>query len=43
MHLKLRDQQLTTIMYIQTAISKPHGSHKPKGYNRYTYKKEKGI
>ena len=26
-----------------TAISKPHGNHKPKIYNRYTHKKEKGI
>ena len=42
MQLKLRDQQLKTILYIyvQTAISKPHGNRKPKIYNRYT-KKEK--
>ena len=32
MHLKLRDQQLKTIMYIQTAIPKSHGNHKAKIY-----------
>ena len=30
MHLKLRYQQLKTKTYIQTAIQKPHGNHKPK-------------
>ena len=43
MHLKLRDQQLKTIIYINicTSILKSHGNHKPKIYNRYTYKKKK--
>ena len=27
MHLKLRDQQLKPCVYIQNAISKPHGNH----------------
>ena len=40
-HLELRDQQLKTIMYIETAIPKPHDNHKPKIYNRYTHKKRK--
>ena len=30
------------LVYIQTAISKPHGNCKPKHYKRYTHKKEKG-
>ena len=29
------------LIYIQTAISKPHGNHKPKTYSKYTQKKEK--
>ena len=41
MHLKLRDQQLKTILYIY--IPKPHGNHKTKIYNRYTHTKEKAI
>ena len=52
MHLKLRDQQLKQLcIYVsvcvcvcverETAISKPHGNHKPKNYKRYIYKKEK--
>ena len=43
--LEIRDQQLKTILYIyiQTAVSKPHGNCKPKIHNRYTHKKEKGI
>ena len=40
MHWQLRHQQL---VYIQTTISKPHGKHKQKVYNRYKYKKEKTI
>ena len=28
---------------LQTAISKPHRSSKPKNYNRYTHKKEKAA
>ena len=31
------------LVHIQTAISKLHGNHKPKTYNRYTHKKEKAI
>ena len=42
MHLKLRDQQPKSSIYIQTPIPKPHGNHKPKISNRYTHKKEKG-
>ena len=36
MHLQLRDQKLKAILcvYILTPISKPHGYHKPKIYNR---------
>ena len=30
------------LIYIQTAISKPHVNGKLKIYNRYTHKKEKG-
>lgn len=35
------DQQLKTILYVhrQTAVSKPHGNHKPKIYNKDTHKK----
>ena len=44
MHLKLREQQLITIMcFLQTAISKSHDNHRPKIYNRYTHKKEKEV
>ena len=55
MHLKLRDQQLKTIMYVciyihiyrekdrETAILKLHGHCKPKVYNRYSHKKGGGI
>ena len=39
MHLNLRDQQLKLITYIQIAIYKPHGNHRPKTYNKYTHKK----
>ena len=52
MHLKLRDQQLKTIIYIYIyiniyiyiyiAIQKPYGNHKPKTYNKYKHKQEKG-
>ena len=28
---------------VYSAIQKPHGNCKPKIYNRYTYKKVKGI
>ena len=27
----------------EIAIQKPHGNHKPKNYNRYAHRKEKGI
>ena len=40
MHQKLRDQQ-HNLVYIQTAISKPHGNCKAKIYNRYTQQKKK--
>ena len=47
MHLKLRDQQLKTIicMYRDNTINvyKPHGNHKPKIYNVYTHKNDKLI
>ena len=47
MHLKLRDQQLKTIicMYRDNTINvyKPYGNHKPKNYNVYTHKNEKGT
>ena len=40
--LKLRDQQLKTIMYIKRDFCiKLHGNHKPKIYDRYTHKEEK--
>ena len=42
MHLKSRDQQLKIITHthsVYMAIYKPHGNHKPKTYNTYTYKK----
>ena len=42
MHLKLKDQELKTILFIQTSISKPHDNHNLKIYNRYTHKR-KGI
>ena len=41
MHLKLKDQELKTILFIQTSISKPHDNHNLKIYNRYIQRKEK--
>ena len=38
MHSQLRDQQLKTILYIQTPLSKLQGNCKPKVSNRYTHK-----
>ena len=34
---------LKNLVYIHTAISKPHGNCKRKTYNRYTHKTEKSI
>ena len=31
------------LVYIQTALSKPHGNCKPKIFNKYKHKKVKGI
>ena len=49
-HLNLRGEQPKIIIYAiyiiyvyKFMIFKPHGNYKPKIYNRYTYKKEKGI
>ena len=43
-HLNLRDHQLKIITQnIHIGIFKLHGNCKPKIYNRYTHKKEKGI
>ena len=39
-HLKLRDQQLKTIMYVYSLL---YQNCKPKIYDRYKHKKEKGI
>ena len=40
MHLKLKDQQLKTLIYIYIDFySKPHGKYKSKVYGRYTHKK----
>ena len=41
MHLKLKDQELKTILFIQTSISKPHDNHNLNIYNRYIHTKEK--
>ena len=36
MHLSLRDQELNHT-YIETAVYKPHGNHKPQIYIRHTH------
>ena len=36
MHLSLRDQELNHT-YIEIAVYKPHGNHKPQIYIRYTH------
>ena len=36
-----RPVTLNNFVYIQTPISKPHGNHKPKMYNRYRSKNKK--
>ena len=42
MHLKLRDQKVKSLIYTyETAISKPHGNHKPKIYSSYNTNKQK--
>ena len=43
MFLKLRDQQLKTIIYRHRYLDiyKLYGNHKPKIYNRYTHKRER--
>ena len=38
-----RSATKNNLVQLKTAISKPDGNHKPKIYNRYTYKKEKAI
>ena len=44
MHLKLREQQLKKqFVYIQIAISKPHGNFKPKATLDIQNKNEKEI
>ena len=35
-----RPATYNNLVHIQSAISKPQASYKPKIYNRYTYKKE---
>ena len=38
-HLKLREKQLKTILYIYRLLcQKPHENHKSKIYNRFTHK-----
>ena len=41
LHVKLRDQQLKTTLYIHAALSKAHRKCKQKNYDRYTLKKRK--
>ena len=36
MHLNLRDQELNHT-YVEIAVYKPHGNHKPKIYISYTH------